>query len=150
VCSYGVANNCLIGPAPAGAGPGPETGSPGALRGCGDRPEIVGFGGLGGPGRPINPPKRSGAKPPTFLEGFPASRGRPDPQHRRFPVAQNTAPDLLGRFLGRPGPPRPPKINDFRSVKKPRIKNPGVYAFSHTLILWGLQHLGIPRPHCWK
>jgi len=34
---------------------------------------------LGGPGRPGNVPNRWGAKPPTFLEGFPAARGRPDP-----------------------------------------------------------------------
>ena len=44
-----------------------------------DRPEVVDFGALGGPGRPGNPPKRWGAKPPTFLEGFPAAPGRPDP-----------------------------------------------------------------------
>ena len=45
-------------------------------------------GGLGGPGRPGNLPKRWGARPPAFLEGFPAARGRPDPQSRRFPVGQ--------------------------------------------------------------
>ena len=43
---------------------------------------------LGGPGRPGNFPKRRGASPPTFLEGFPAARGRPDPQNRRSPVGQ--------------------------------------------------------------
>ena len=59
------------------------------------RPEIVDFGGLGGPGRPGNLPKRWGASPPTFLEGFPAARGRPDLQNRRFPV---------GRSSGRPNP----------------------------------------------
>jgi len=51
-----------------------------------DRPEIVDFGGLGGPGRPGNLPKGWGAKPPTFLEGFQAARGRPDPKNLRFPV----------------------------------------------------------------
>ena len=49
-----------------------------------DRPGIVDFGGLGGPGRPGNPPKRWGAKPHTFLKGFPAARGRPDPQSPGF------------------------------------------------------------------
>jgi len=53
-----------------------------------DRPEIVDFWGLGGPGWPGNLPKRWGASPPTFLEGFPAARGRPDPQNRRFRVGQ--------------------------------------------------------------
>ena len=52
------------------------------------RPEIVDFVGLGGSRRPGNLPKRWGATPPTFLEGFPAARGRPDPQNRRFPVGQ--------------------------------------------------------------
>ena len=37
------------------------------------------FGGLGGPGRPGNLPKRWGASAPTFLEGFPVARSRPDP-----------------------------------------------------------------------
>jgi len=32
--------------------------------------------------------KGGGLRPPTFLEGFLAARGRPDPQHRRFPVGQ--------------------------------------------------------------
>ena len=52
------------------------------------RPEIVDFGDLGGPGRPGYLPKKWGANPPTFLEGFTAARGRPDPKNRRFPVAQ--------------------------------------------------------------
>ena len=47
------------------------------------------FGGLGGPGRPGNLPKRWGAKPPTFMEGFPAA-----------------------------GAAQTPKIDDFRSAKK--------------------------------
>ena len=33
------------------------------------------------PGRPDPLPKRWGAKAPTFLDGFPAARGRPDPQN---------------------------------------------------------------------
>jgi len=52
---------------------------------------------LGGPGRPGNLPKRWGAKPPN----------------------------LFGRFPGRPGPPRPLKIDDLRSLKKSYIKNLG-------------------------
>jgi len=62
-----------------------------------DRPEIVDYGGLGGPGRPGNLPKRWGAKPPTFLEGLPAAR-----------AAQTS------------------KIDDFLSAKIPYIKNLGV------------------------
>ena len=64
-----------------------------------DRPEIVDFGvwaALGGPGRPGNLPQRWGAKPPTFVEGSPAC----------------------------PGPPRPRKIDDLRSVKNSYIKYP--------------------------
>ena len=52
------------------------------------RPEIVDLGGLGGPGRPGNLPKKWGASPPTFLEGIPSARGRPDHQNRRSPVGQ--------------------------------------------------------------
>jgi len=44
------------------------------------RPEIVDFEGLGGPGRPGEPPKRWGASPPTFLGGFPAAGSCPDHQ----------------------------------------------------------------------
>ena len=57
-------------------------------------PEIVDFGGLGGPGRPGNLPERWGASPPTFLEGFRAAGGRPDPQNQRFPVRS----EMLGSF----------------------------------------------------
>jgi len=60
------------------------------------RPEIVDFGGLAGPGRPGNLPKRWGAKSPTFLEGRP------------------------------PGAPQGLKIDDLRSVKKSYIENLGV------------------------
>ena len=58
------------------------------------------FWGSGRPRAAGNLPKRWGASPPTFLEGITAARG----------------------------PPRPPKINDFRSVKKSYIKNPVVKA----------------------
>ena len=52
------------------------------------RPDISYSGGLGGHWRPRNPPKRWGAKPPTFLGGFPAAWGRPDPRNGVFPVGQ--------------------------------------------------------------
>ena len=42
------------------------------------------FGDLGGPGGLYNHPKRCGASPPAFLDGFKATRGRPDPQNDRF------------------------------------------------------------------
>ena len=63
-----------------------------------DRPEIADFGGLGGPGRPGNLSKRSGASPPTVSKGL----------------------------CGPPGAAQTPKIVDVRSVKKPCIKNLGV------------------------
>ena len=64
------------------------------------------FGGLGGPGQPGNPPRRWGGE----------------------------APHLFGRFPGRPGPPRGPKIDDFRSVKKSYITNTGVEVKSRFLV----------------
>ena len=42
----------------------------------------VGLWGLGGPWGLENHPKMWGAKPPTFLDGFKAPRGRPDPKNR--------------------------------------------------------------------
>ncbi len=74
------------------------------------------FGGLGGPWGLSNHPKMWGAKPPTFLDGFKAPRGRPDPKNRpkksgqtafRYPVrakrrkfGQAAVPTMLG-----PSPP---------------------------------------------
>ncbi len=46
------------------------------------RPEIVYFGGLGGPGGPKNPPRRWGASTPTFWNGFWGPPGPPRPQNR--------------------------------------------------------------------
>ncbi len=42
------------------------------------RPEIIDFWGRGGPSGPKTHPKRSGAKPPSFSDGFLGRRGRPD------------------------------------------------------------------------
>ena len=49
---------------------------------------------LGGPGRPGNLLKRWGMKPPTFLDGFKAPRGRPDPENDRFSAKSKTPPLL--------------------------------------------------------
>jgi len=57
------------------------------------RSEIVDFGGLGGPGRPGNLPKGGGLRPLLF-----------------------------GGFPGRPGPPRPLKLDDLRAAKKSCVK----------------------------
>ena len=40
------------------------------------------------PGGPKTLQKGGEAKPPTFSEGFPAARGRPDLTNRRFPLGQ--------------------------------------------------------------
>ena len=50
------------------------------------RPEIVDFGGLGGPGSPKNHSRRWGAKPPTFWNGLWGRWGRPNPKNLRFPA----------------------------------------------------------------
>ncbi len=47
------------------------------------------FSGSGRPRGPPTPPKIWGASPPIFLNGFPGPRGRPDPEHRRFPAGPN-------------------------------------------------------------
>ena len=46
--------------------------------------KICHFVSLGGPWGLSIHPKRSGAKPPTFLDGSKAPRDRPEPQNDRF------------------------------------------------------------------
>ena len=43
-----------------------------------------------------------------------------------FQKGGGEAPYFSGRYPGRQGPPRPPKISDLQSVKKSYSKNPGV------------------------
>ena len=51
------------------------------------RGKILDFPGLGGPRRPGNPSKMWGVSPPTFLKGFPAARGRPNPKNPGFSLS---------------------------------------------------------------
>ncbi len=51
-------------------------------------PEVIDFGGLGGPGGSGEPFEWKGAKPPTFWEGRPTPPGRPDPKIEDFRPAQ--------------------------------------------------------------
>jgi len=61
---------------------------------------------LGGPGWPGDPSKMWGAKPPTFLRGLPAARGRPGlPKSRIFPPNLATPIDPLEDTP--PSPPHP-------------------------------------------
>jgi hypothetical protein len=46
------------------------------------RGKVLDFRRLGGPGRPGNPAKKVGGFAPTFLKGFPAAWGCPDPENQ--------------------------------------------------------------------
>ncbi len=53
--------------------------------------------------------------------------GRPRRHSKPFQTVGGNALDLKEWFVGPPGPPRSPRIDDFRPAQKPCIKNPSVW-----------------------
>ncbi len=104
--------------------------------------------GRGGPGRPC---KMWGASPPTFLDGFQATRGRPDPKNRPKKVrpdclqvpSKRSNTDRFLTYLGAPGPPPRARGRVDRADVAPR---PGVWATAapqHHKTFQNLQKLAV-------